>query len=153
MIRELSIKELCEALDIHDTTARKYIRSGMPCDQKGRSYRFDADECASWMREKKLTGKVGRVPQEVSEELKKAQLRKLNAMADRYELELAKAKDKVVDKAEAERKNVEKFNIIRGKLLGLSVLLAPILETRSAAEVEATIERYVRDVLKELASS
>lgn len=106
MSQPITIAELVEELGVNTATIRRYQKAGMPVfkgKSKAEGNRYDADACAAWMKANGKTGDIGRQPAEISEEMKREQLRKVKAQADKYEQELKTAR--------------MEFDIASGKLL------------------------------------
>jgi excisionase family DNA binding protein len=157
MTRTLTTTELCELFDITQKTVQRWVARGCPCDRRsGKARMFNGDEVAAWMKENKLTGNVG-APSEatgpVGEQLKAAKLRKELAMAEKHEIALAREKGLLVEAAKVEAENVEKFTLIRNRLLGLPAQASSFLVGRSAVEIEGELDRRVKEILVELSKS
>jgi phage terminase Nu1 subunit (DNA packaging protein) len=147
--RNISTDDVCALFDVDTRTVTRWVTSGCPCDRSGKARKFNAGEVAAWMKENGITGERGR-PLDPNDQLKAAKIRKESALAERYEIELARAKALLVSKAEVEAGNITKFTVIRNKLMGMASSLAPSLEGLSVPEIERQIEARVVTVLKEL---
>ena len=77
--------------------------------------------------------------------------RREGALADMAELEVAEKLGKVVDVEEARRDIIEKFTIVKTKLLGVPSRVAQRLP-HLAAEVVPVVDALLRETLEELAA-
>jgi phage terminase Nu1 subunit (DNA packaging protein) len=152
-VRDKSTEEISQILDVDISTIKRWISNGLPCDRAGRGKpcRLDATEVAAWMREKGLTGKLGRPKTETAKELEAARIRKENALADRYELDVAVRRGELLERVDVERMNVQKVAALRNALLSLPASLSPSLEGCSGAEIQDELERAVLGLLEQFA--
>jgi len=153
MKRDKTTDDICEILDIDESTLKRWVGMGLPCTRGGKRVprQFNEGEVVAWMRANKLTGKPGRPLSEGGKDLQAAKLRKENAMARKYELENARTEGELLDRGEVEQQRVQRVVALRGGLLTLPASLAPALEGRSAAEIEAAIEAAVERLLTQFA--
>jgi phage terminase Nu1 subunit (DNA packaging protein) len=150
--RTLTDIDLAELFDVEDRTVRNWVARGAPCSGKGIKRRFDGDEVAAWLKANGLTGAHGRPEEKFdpTDPLKLAKLRKENAMAEYREIQVGEKKGLLIDKAEAERFNVQKFMTVRNKMLGLSASVSPVLVGLSAPDIERVLDERITEILTEL---
>lgn len=151
----MTAAEAAEEIGISESTLRRYVQDGAPCDRLGRGKpnMFDAGEVVAWMRENGLSGKVGRPSEGDSPDLDAARLRKENALASKYELQVEKERGLLIDRAEVEQASARKVVAVRNKLMACGASLAPRLVGLTAAEIQETIDDYHRDICDEFARS
>jgi phage terminase Nu1 subunit (DNA packaging protein) len=147
--RRLTADELSDLLDIDRRTIQRWIGRGCPCDRPGRGKPnlFDEAEVVSWMEANNLTGKIG-AP--VSDTLEAAKLRKELALAEKYELQTAKEKGLLIERAAVEKSIADALAVFRNRLLGLPASLAPVLAGREVPEIESMLDERLRDFLTDL---
>lgn len=151
--RELSANELADELDLHRQTIVEYDRRGAPREKAGRGYHYNAGEYLAWMKANGVSGLQGRQIEGDSPDLAAAKLRKENALAARYELQVAREKGELVPALEVKQWIGENVTTARNKLLGMGAQLTPLLEGREAAERQTLIEERVTEILNELAAA
>src|SRR5262245_42700962 len=85
----VTVRDAADELDISVELLRDYIIRGCPHIKggTGKSNLVDPAAVVAWMKENNLTGNPGR-PMEFSPALQAARLRKENALAAKYELQL-----------------------------------------------------------------
>lgn len=152
-MRDKTTAEILDTFGINAQTLAGWIRKGCPCTKakgRGKQNKFDEGEVASFLKEKGLTGAVGRPGGPLSEDLAAARLRKERAMADLNEIKVAKERGTLVDIAEQERSNIQKFTVIRNKLMGLPSAVAPSITGLDAPEIERILDERIRETLIEL---
>jgi phage terminase Nu1 subunit (DNA packaging protein) len=152
-VRDKTTDDIAELFDVDESTIKRWVAQGLPCDKGGRGQhrRFDEGEVAAWLKSKNLTGKPGRPQTEGGRELLAAKVRKENALATRYEIEVAERRGELLNRSEVERQNVQKVAALRNGLLSLSATLAPSLEGRSAEDIQGEIERAIVRILEHYA--
>jgi phage terminase Nu1 subunit (DNA packaging protein) len=125
-VRDKSTEQIGEIFDVGESTLRNWVRDGCPCDKggKGKPRLFDEAEVAAWMRSKNLTGDVGKPKEIVSDELEKARIRKDNALANKFELQVERERGLVIERAEVERLGVQKVVTVRNRLMVVGSKLA-----------------------------
>lgn len=153
--RSLSAEEVAEQLDIHPKTLLSWVRGkGCPADgggAKGKPYFFDLAEVAAWMKESDITGAVGR-PGTASPDIEAARLRKENALAEKYEIQVAKEKGELVPIQDMRQWISEQFGVAKLRLIGIGAAVAPLMEGRDVAERQTLIDERINEVLTEIAA-
>ncbi len=152
IIRDADIIDAAQELDLSENTVRRDIRRGAPHGRKGRNIVLNIPEYRAWRQEKGLSGERGRPPDHAcSEDLEKARLRKENALASKYELQVARERDQLVDRAEYRGMWMQKVTAAKGKLLGLPSQEAPGLVGLEAVDIEARLRERIEQIIRELA--
>ena len=146
--RTLTVSECADELGIAPELLQDYAMRGCPHDKggRGRSNRFDAAEVAGWMRENGLTGRPGR-PVESSPDLDAARLRKENALAAKYEIQVSRERGDLVPLTEVQRFVGQTLRTLRNNLIGLPAEVTPYLVGRDAAEQQAILEDRIHERL------
>lgn len=96
-----------------------------------------------------VTGKVGKPSEPISEEIKAANLRKVQAMALSWELDNKQKQGLLVEKAEVEKASIAKITLVKNRLLGLGAKLAAELDGLNGAERQQRIDDEVQEILNE----
>lgn len=148
--RTLGRDDLAAELDVHPETIGRYDREGAPHERKGRSNFYDAAEYRAWMAANGKTGKEGRPVEGDSPDLERARLRKENALAAKYELQVQRERGELVTVHEAKAMGVRAVTTFRNRLIGAGAALTPALEGRDSAERQTLIDGYNLDLLKQL---
>lgn len=153
--RSLSRDELAAELDLHpDSIKRHHKREpAPPHDRRAGKCFYNAAEYAAWMKANKLDGGPGR-PSDVesSPDLEAAKLRKENALASKYELDVRRMKGRLVPLDEVKRAGIALLTAARNRLVGLPAQVTPLLEGRDNAERQTILEQQISDTLYGLAS-
>ena len=84
-------------------------------------------------------------------ELEEAKIRLTNALADKNELKNAILRGEYISRKEVNREYAKVVGNVKSRLLALPVKLAVVLEGLSKAEISAEIEKYIHEVLTEIA--
>ena len=106
------------------------------------------------MQTQRRTGKVGRPVAETSEQIKAAQLRVLLAKAESAEIELQRTKGDILQRSEVEAGNIARITCVRDGLLALpGNVAARVAGMQSPQDIEATLDKAVRDLLAVFAQS
>lgn len=151
--RETTANELADELDVHRQTIVDYDREGAPREKRGRSYFYNAAEYLTWMRANGKTGKQGRPIEGDSPDLEAARLRKENALASKYELQVSRERAQLVPVEEVKRWINEHVASARNKFIGFGARLTPQLEGRDNAERQTLLDDGVNEILNELAGA
>jgi hypothetical protein len=151
--RELDRLEVAAELDLSPETITGYKALGCPCERRGRKDFFDPAEVLAWMKANGKTGDAHRPVEGNSEDFQKAKLRKENALAAKYELDVRDREGKSLPKSDVMRWIGENITAAKNKFIGLGAALAPLLEGRDAAERQSIIDDRVIEILNELAGS
>lgn len=145
--------QCADELDIRVGLLRDYVIKGAPHDKggKGRPNKFDPAEVLTWMKSEGLTGKVGRPSlTQDSPDLEAARLRKENALAAKYELQVARERGLLVPADDVKRDWTSKVTTAKNKFVGMAAIITPLLEGRDAAERQTIIEGRIYEILTEL---
>jgi len=102
------------------------------------------------MRERGLSGKIGRPTDVSSEELNKWKIRKEAALALKAERENKVAEGKLIDAAEEQQRDIQKIITVRNCLCGLGASLSSQLEGLDGPERQSLIDSSIETILKEL---
>lgn len=152
--RALSRDELADELDLHaDSIKRHHTRPNPPphSKRKGRCC-YNAAEYLAWMQSEGLTGQQGHQGDpSASPDLEAARLRKENALASKYELQVARERDQVVEKAPYRAAWIAEVHTIKNKCLGLGAAVAPACYGQDAGEIQRIIDERVQQIFRELA--
>jgi len=152
--RNKTTKEIADVFDVHITTVNKWIQSGCPHDPRPKgtkqSCQLDEGEVASWLKEKGLTGKAGKPKGPQSAEKEALELRKLLAITLKHERENAEHEGRLIDVEQERARDLQKITVVKNKFSNLGQSLSSTLVGMNAAEIQATIEISVNDILKQL---
>lgn len=150
--REVQIADLAEELDLAEDSIRRHIRRGAPHSKRTNRLFFNVPEYRAWMESEGLTGERGRPSDhEDSPDLERAKLRKENALAARYELQVARERGQLVAINDVKQWVGEHVAAAKNKLIGVGAAITAQLEGRDAAERQDIIDRRIREILEELA--
>jgi phage terminase Nu1 subunit (DNA packaging protein) len=156
LLRTLEVAECAEQLSIKPELLQDYAMRGCPHDKggRGKSNRFDPAEVTAWMRENNLSGKPGR-PSDTpdSPDLEKARLRKENALASKYELQVNRERQELIPAVEVKHFVVQLLGTFRNRVRGVPATVSPHLEGRDGAEREVILGTHLDECLNDLADS
>lgn len=96
-----------------------------------------------------LTGERGR-PTEDSPDLEAARLRKENALASKYELQVERERGLVVDRASYKTEWITRINAAKNKLIGMPAQLAPSLVGQDAGDIEHLLRDRLEQIIREI---
>jgi hypothetical protein len=149
--RALSRDELAEELDLHpDSIKRHHTRDNPPPhDREGQRCVYNAAEYRAWMDEEGLTGERGG-QREDSADLEAARLRKENALAAKYELQVEKERGLVVDRAAYRTEWITRIAAAKNKLIGMPAQIAPALIGLDAGDIEHQLRDRVEQIIREI---
>jgi hypothetical protein len=153
--RTHTAEECAEELDLSLELIRDYMQRGCPHDKAGRRghpNRLSPAEVTAWMKENHLTGKPGRPSEGDSPDLERANLRKANALAAKYEIQVKRELGQLAPVEEFRQWIGERITTAKNKFIGLGAAVAPLLEGRDAAERQTIIDARVFEILDELAA-
>jgi phage terminase Nu1 subunit (DNA packaging protein) len=126
----VNIQELADILGVTRPTITAWIDDGLPyaeAGSKGKPWKFETEDAVKWWAEHKFrrarSAKPGSDPFDESgegvESFDAAERRKMIAVADKAELELAKAAGMVVEVAEVTQAVAEMHSKVRARLLSI----------------------------------
>jgi hypothetical protein len=150
--RDTLIEDAADELDLSIETLRRDVKRGAPYSRDGRRIMFNVPELLRWREAHNLTGRRGRPAEVLSPDLAMARLRKENALASKYELQVAREKRELLPAPEVKKWIGEHIGEIRTRLLSLGDELTPSLEGRDAPERASIINERVREILTDLAT-
>lgn len=152
--RTQTVEEVAEILGVHPDTIYAHVRSKekkLPHSRKGRRILLNAEEIASWGKANRVTWKPGR-PTETpdSPDLEAARLRKENALASKYELQVSREKKELVLLSDVKATFAEEVSRAKGRFMGLGAEVASACEGLDAAGIQGVIDGKVELILREL---
>ncbi|HVV70443.1 MAG TPA: hypothetical protein VHI52_02925 [Verrucomicrobiae bacterium] len=145
-------QDVAEEFSVNARTVHGWVAMGCPCARSTRGNRFDLGEVAKWKRANNITGEPGRPAANESGDLEAAKLRKENALAAKYEIQVDRERGTLVPATEVKTRWAQKVATAKSKFLGLPAAVAPRLEGMNAAAIQGELEKAVTDILNDLAS-
>lgn len=149
----LSVAEVAAQLDLAEETIYRDLRAGAPHVKRGGRVSLDIAAYAAWRKSRQRTGKRGRPAHADSDDIRQARLRKENALAAKYELQVARERGELVAIEDVRRRWGELITTARNRLLGLGAAISPQLEGRDAAERQSIIDSRVHEILNDLSEA
>lgn len=153
------VAEIVGGDGVDEKTIRRWCgRAKSPCphdrDARGQ-VKLDEAEVVAWMRASGLTGEPGRPAAKSSRNIKAAQLRKENALADRYEIMNDRERGLLVESAEVEREWANVANVVRAGFQSIGSSVVPIalglgLPQSAAPELQEKVDGIAADILLQL---
>ena len=137
--------------DVNARTVHEWVARGCPCTRKPRGNLFNVGEVAKWKTENHITGEPGRPTEKNSADLDAAKLRKENALASKYEIQVARERGLLVELEDVKQQWMQRVTTTKSKFLGLPASIAPRLEGLNAAAIQGELERAVLEILNDLA--
>ena len=159
-------QQVAEILDLDEKTVRRWCNlKSDPCPHKRtRSgvIRLNEAEIAAWMQAHQLTGRPGRPAKDAgggagqADALTSAKLRKENALAATYELDLAERRGDLLDGELVKARWAGIGNVIRNGFQNLAAQLVPIAKRQGmpqsgAAVFQAETQAMIDGILAALA--
>jgi len=120
-------------------TVSNWRKAGCPTDERGL---FDVGAVILW-REGRLRGQAEPAGGANSENLERWR----RARAVMAELDLARARGKVIDAATEEKADIQKILVVKNGLLGMAHALAPQLENVTARQAAVIVGERVRELI------
>lgn len=160
--RTASTADVMARFDVTQPTVSNWTRDGCPHSRDGEGKRapflFDLDEVSRWVkRERRSIVKASRDDSAESSEIAtlelthaRAKCRKDLAAAEKAELELDKARGKLVDVEEVKQGQLDRIARARAVLLGIPSSLAPDLAGESVEDIERCLSDAIHNALMEL---
>lgn len=149
-VRDVTRDDLATELEVHQDSIGRWDRQGAPHERRGRKYWYNVPEYQAWMRANNVTGKEGRPIEGDSPDLEAARLRKENALASKYELQVSRERRDLIPIDEVRTVGGRAIATFRNRLNGAGAILSPRLEGRDAAERQDILDKYHRDLLLQL---
>jgi biotin operon repressor len=140
-----SLDALAEALNISRTSTKNLRRDGLSRNRQG----YSIEEATELLRRRTL--RVAHFRNGTAEAAIAAKTRKLEADAERAELELAREKASVVSRESVNRQWRCAVVMVKNRLLSLGRELAPRLHTGGPMECQSIINERVCEILRLLA--
>jgi len=145
-VRNITPEAVADELNIHVKTVRSWCnRKKNPCPHdraaSGRIW-LSAAEVARWMKDSQTTGRAGR-PSTTSPELQAAQLRKENALADRYTIQVRRERAQLTNLADVKCWIKSQCEEIAAAFKGLGATLTPRLAGRDTGDQQTIIDAEV----------
>ena len=158
MKRTQTTQEAAEILGCHRVTLQAKLTGANPAPStmtKSGRRRVDAAELAAWGKANGVEwGRVGRPPTvQESPGIEAARLRKENALASKYELQVARERAQLVPIEDVKREWIEKITTARNKFLTLGATVAPQVQGLPADEVQTILEQRIAEILGELSAA
>jgi phage terminase Nu1 subunit (DNA packaging protein) len=152
----MTTAELAAFLGHSPHTVNRWRSLGCPARKHGRTYLYDRTAVAKWLRARNYDGKPGPKKREKAVVTGEdgqpldPDVRFRLARAEKVELDVAKLKGEMVDRADVEEALVRLARVFRTSLLGLPARLAPVIASMdSVPKVEKRIRRELEGVLRE----
>lgn len=155
--RGSTLQEAAYEIGIHrDSLGRYCRRKTNPCPYsklKNGQLRLDVTEVMVWMRDQGLSGKIGRPGHSVySPALLRAKLRKENALAAKYELQVAREQAGLMDAEAVRLEWADLGQMIRTGFGGLAAELVAIairqgVPEAAGPELQTEIELRISEIL------
>lgn len=152
--RDAPILDAAAELGLSEDTVRRDVRRGAPHSRRKNKIVLNVAEYRQWRADQGLTGERGRPPIYAdSPDIEAARLRKENALAAKYELQVQRERGELVPVEEVKQWIGQHVTAAKNKLIGLGASITPQLEGRDAAERQTIIDARVTEILNELASA
>ena len=159
MKRDQTVTEAAEVLGCHEQTIRRRCNEADKSKRcphtrlRNGQLRVNAEELAAWGRDNNCNWRPGR-PADTpdSPDLEAARLRKENALASKYELQVQREKSVLVPAEDVRARWVELVTTAKSKLLGLGAGVAPQCEGHDAGTIQGIIESRVNEILVDLSA-
>lgn len=136
----ISGKELIRRLGLGDGGLAWLREEGCPCRQEGRTVRWSEDDVRAWLVSRAQA--LGRA-ESSGEPIKRAELSRKRALAERYELELEVLRERYMLRADARE--------LFGRVSGLLKRQVPVLSRQLDGARSSEIERALLDQLEQIA--
>lgn len=159
MKRTQTPAEVAELLGVNEETIRRRCGdTDKPCphtrESNGRIL-VDAGELLVWGKKNNVNWRPGRPKEKKDGNLDAARLRKESALADKYELMLARERGKLLDAATVEMEWAGIGNVVRNAFQNLGSMLVPLalnrgLPNEQAAAFALEVEEATTGILKGL---
>ena len=147
----LTAGELAEAFAVSKSAVKYWTQEGCPVCREGRRVYFDPAEVAAWRKSRGMDTQPGNGAG--SPDFDAARLRKENALADKYELQVARERGTLIVAETEYARHAENLAGIRDRMLMIPAALSARVAGVSAVEAEGMMDRAIRDALQELAES
>lgn len=146
-------EEISEALDISARTLTEYRKKGLPHDRpkgKQKFCMYNLGEVAQWMVNEGLSGKGGHGTSKRTDAREKLDIRRLTALTEKYEHEVAAARGESVNAADVRTAWVRKAVTIRNALEGIGATVAALWPGKDAGRLQEDIDTAIRVALNRL---
>ena len=142
---------IAETFGVDAGTVRRWRHHGCPASKQGRTVLHDPAAVAAWRKSRGMDTQPGNGAG--SPDLDAARLRKENALADKYELQVARERGTLIVAETEYARHAENLAGIRDRMLMIPAALSARVAGVSAVEAEGMLDRAIRDALQELAES
>ena len=149
--RDVRIVDLAGELDLNEDSIKRHIRRGAPHSKRNNRLYFNVPEYRAWMAENGLTGERGRPDTPDSPDLEAARLRKENALASKYELQVRRERGELVPLEDVRKHMGELLMVFRNNWVGFGAATVPQLQGRDPAEQQTILDTRAEDLFRNLA--
>ena len=150
----LTKPELAERCGVSIRAVEHWLKAGLPSrleKRNGRDIRvFDLAAAEPWIAQHR-EGVEGEGRDVLKVALDEAELRKRIAQAGKLEIQLAIARGEVIPAEDVERGRLARIQAVTAALDAFPAQVAPVLESKSASEVQAILTDEVRRIRAEFA--
>lgn len=153
-LRHESPEGIAAIFDISVSALDNWRKAGCPSSMRDGCLWLNAGEVAAWLKAHPNFGKgPGRPKLKKSADLDAAKLRKENALASKYEVELEQLMGRLIWLDDAKAAASEIASLVRNRFLQLPAAVAPQLVGLPAEDIEAIIEKRCYEILLLLSQS
>jgi hypothetical protein len=152
-VRDSGINDAADELELSEDTVRRDIRRGCPHSRKNNRILLNIPEYREWRAEQGLTGERGRPIEGDSPDLERARLRKENALAAKYELQVKRERAELIPAEEVRQFLGEMLMVFRNTRVGFGAAVVPHLQGRDPAEQQALIDQREEESFSNLAKA
>ena len=145
-IERLTAGELAEAFAVSKSAVKYWTQEGCPVCREGRRVYFDPAEVAAWRKSRGMDTQPG--GGSGNPDLDAARLRKENALADKYELQVARERGTLIVAETEYASHAENLAGIRDRMLMVPAALSARIANASEADAEAMLRRAILDALQ-----
>ena len=141
--REAVIDDVAEEFGVSIQSVRNWVKDKCPHSKIGRRLMFDVAEVAAWRRSRGMdthNRNAGSSP-----DIDAARLRKENALADKYEIQVQRERDQLIEVAEVKRLWTNVARVVRNTMQGVGAAVATRYPGGDAGRLQADIDREVAD--------
>ncbi len=144
----MTLAELARELEIGHATLYEWQQRGLPGRKRGARWFFDLEKVRAWVEKNRpLHGRPPAAIAEAAGNRADADTRKAVALAELRELELAKRRGEVYDRAEIASACSAMTHTLAARLLELPAAVAQGLEGKPAEEIERVLAGEVRALM------
>lgn len=147
----LTQRQVARALGRTDEAVRKWRQAGMPMVRDGRTWRIAEADARAWLKQNRADPR----PDTSAEPRADADRRNAVAKADAAELELARRRGELIERADVKREVYELARAERDAWTGWAARVAPTLAAELGCDhgkLLAALEREVNEHLADLSA-